>query len=130
MAIELYIVNLLAGNVGVPGAPILHLGLAVNAPTGHITGRAEVTQAVAPPNGIIQINDLRGRIHSLEFGPKVRVVELRGSYIFAFPPPAIGEGVALFSATFIIGQDNWNGRGSFTFGSTEIDDVPFRVCEE
>ncbi len=130
MSIELYLVKLLAGNVGVPGAPILHLGLAVDAPTGYITGRAEITQAVAPPDGIIRINDLHGRIHSLGFGPNVRVVALRGSYIFAFPPPAIGEGVALFSATFVIAQDNWNGRGSFTFGSTEIDDVPFRVCEE
>jgi hypothetical protein len=130
MAIELYIVNLLAGNVGVPGAPILHLGLAVDAPTGHISGRAEITQAVAPPDGVIRINDLHGRIRSLGFGPAVRVVALRGSYIVPFPPPAIGEVVALFSATLVIGQDDWNGKGSFTYGGAEIDDVPVRVCEE
>jgi uncharacterized protein DUF1842 len=129
MAIDLYLVKLLVGNEGMPGAPLLHLALAVDAPTGHITGQAEITQAIAPPEGIIRINHLQGRIRSLGFGPAVRVVALKGSYVFSFPPPAIGEGVAPFSATLVIAQDEWKGQGSFSYGSREVNDVPVNVCK-
>jgi hypothetical protein len=129
MAIDLYLVKLLVGNEGMPGAPLLHLALAVDAPTGHITGQAEITQAIAPPGGIIRINNLQGHIRSLGFGPAVRVISLKGSYVFSFPPPAIGEGTAPFSALLIIPQDDWTGRGSFSYGSTDIDDAPVDACK-
>lgn len=130
MAIELYLVNFLVGNEGMPGAPLLHVAAAVDAPTGHITGQAEITQAIAPPGGLIRIDHLHGRVHSLGFGPAVRVVALKGSYVFSFPPPAIGEVIAQFSATLVIAQEEWTGRGSFSYGGKEVDDVPVKVCEK
>lgn len=124
MAIDLYLVEFLVGNEGTPGAPLLHVVAAVDAPTGQINGQAEITQAIAPPEGIIRINDLQGRVHSLGFGPAVRAVSLKGSYVYSFPPPAIGQGTARFSATLVIAQDEWKGQGSFSYGTTEVDDVP------
>jgi hypothetical protein len=128
MPIDLYLVKLLVGNEGMPGAPLLHLSLAVDAPTGHITGQAEITQAIAPPGGITRINNLEGHIRSLGLIPAVRVVSLTGSYVFSFPPPAIGQVIEPFWALLVIPQEGWEGRGSFGYGSTEIDDVPIDVC--
>jgi hypothetical protein len=130
MAVDLYLVDFLVGNEGMPGAPILHVYAAVDAPTGDITGKAEITQAVAPPGGLIGIKHLQGRIQLLTLDPAVRVVTLTGSYVFSFPPPAIGEGTAPFSATLVIAHDDWVGRGSFSYGSTDIDDVPVKVCKK
>ena len=55
--VGLYLVNGQAGNVGTPGAPILHFSLLVNAVTGDVTGHAEQTQAVAPPGNKITIGN-------------------------------------------------------------------------
>jgi hypothetical protein len=129
MPIDLYLVKLLVGNKGMPGAPLLHLSLAVDAPTGHITGQAEVTQAIAPPGGIIRINKLQGHIRSLGLVPAVRVVSLTGSYAVPFPPPAIGHAIEPFWALLVVPQAGWDGRGSFSYGGKEIDDVPVDVCK-
>jgi hypothetical protein len=129
MPIDLYLVKFLVGNEGMSGAPLLHVAAAVDAPTGDITGQAEITQAIAPPGGIIRIKNFQGRIHLLTLDPAVRIVTLTGSYVFSFPPPAIGEGTAPFSATLVIEHDEWQGRGSFSYGGTDIDDVPVQVCK-
>jgi hypothetical protein len=130
MPIDVYLVKLLVGNEGMPGAPILHIFAMVDAPTGDISGQAEITQAVARPDGSIRIKDLHGHVRLLAFDPAVRIVTLTGSYTFSFPPPAIGEVIAPFSTTLIIGHDDWNGRGSFSYGATDITDVPVKVCED
>jgi Domain of unknown function (DUF1842) len=129
MPIDVYLVKLLVGNEGMPETPILHIFAMVDAPTGDISGQAEITQAVAPPGGIIRIRDLHGQVRLLAFDPAVRIVTLTGSYTFSFPPPAIGEVVAPFSATLVVGHDDWNGRGSFSYGGTDITDVPVNACE-
>jgi hypothetical protein len=130
MAIELYLVKFLVGEEGTPGAPILHVSAAVDAPTGQLTGQAEITQAIAPPEGIIRINDLHGRIHTLTIEPPLRVVTLTGSYVCQFPPPAIGQATTTFSATLILAKDKWEGRGSFRYGNAEVDDVPVVPAKE
>jgi len=129
MAIDLYLVKFLVGNEGMLGAPLLHVAAAVDAPTGDITGQAEITQAVAPPGGIIRIKHFHGHVQLLALDPAVRLVILKGSYVFPFPPPAIGQGTAPFSARLIIEHDEWKGRGSFSYGGTDIDDVPVKVCK-
>jgi hypothetical protein len=124
MPIDLYLVKFIVGNKGMPGAPILHVAAAVDAPTGHISGQAEITQAIAPPGGIIRINDLKGRLRSLGFGPAIRVVTLWGTYVHFLPPPAIGQITERFCATLVIAQNEWKGQGSFCYGGKEVDDVP------
>jgi hypothetical protein len=130
MSIELYLVKLLVGNEGMPGAPLLHLSTAVDAPTGHVTGQAEITQAIRAPEGHIRITHLKGQLRSLGLEPAVRVLTLKGTYTVSVPPPEIGTYLADFSATLVIGQDSWNGRGSFTYGDHEVTDVPVKVLED
>lgn len=127
MSIEMYLLKFELGNVGMPGAPILHVSAGVNAPTGTITGQAEITQAVAPPEGSIRINDLQGRINNF---PSGRVITLRGTYQFSFPPPAIGEGTATFEAVVLLDANEWQGEGWFRYGGHEVENVPFTLVTE
>lgn len=127
MGIDTYLANVDVGDVGRPGAPVLHVAALVVASTGLISGHAEITQAVAPPDDAIVISNMTGRIRSLGFGHGVRVVSLRGTYTRSFPPPAIGEVELKFSADLVVAPEgDWVGVGSFSYGAQEIDDVPVK----
>jgi hypothetical protein len=129
MSIDLYLLKLLVGNEGMAGAPLLHVSAAVDAPTGQITGQAEITQAIEGPESDIRINDLTGQIHALGFKDALRVVWLKGTYQVPFPPPAIGSLTEQFSAVLVIGDD-WTGRGSFTYGRHHVPDVPVKSLQD
>jgi hypothetical protein len=125
MTSDLYLAKFLVGDEGTPGAPLLRVAAVVDAPTGQISGQAQITQAVAPPEGLIRILGLEGRIHSLGLGKAVRVVALTGYYWVPFPPPAIGQSQAHFTATLVLEDEGeWSGRGSFSYGGHNVDDVP------
>lgn len=123
MPLSLYLVKFNVGQEGEPGAPILHVQAAVDAPTGHITGQAEITQAIAPPDGVLQVRNLTGQIRSLGFGPAKRVVSLTGDVTYYLPPPAIGQVQYPFTASLVIDENDWDGRGSFSYGPHHVEDV-------
>jgi hypothetical protein len=127
MPIDLYLLKFELGNLDLPGAPVLHVSAAVDAPTGTLTGQAEITQAIDPPAGDIRINDLQGKILSF---PSGRVIVLRGTYRFSFPPPAIGEGTAKFEAAVFLDGKEWQGEGWFTYGGHDVENVPFTLVTE
>jgi hypothetical protein len=129
MPIGLYLIKLNVGNQQ-PGAPILHVQAAVDAPTGHITGQGEITQAIAPPDGELPIKNLSGQIRSLGLGPAQRVVTLTGDCLYYFPPPEIGVAKYPFSATLVVGESDWNGHGSFSYGPHHIENVPVTPVED
>jgi Domain of unknown function (DUF1842) len=124
--VGLYLASGVGGNQGMPGAPLLHFHLVVNAVTGAITGQAVQTQAVAPPGNQIAISNIKGVLHHTGLGPYTMVVSLEGSAIISFPPPAIGEFLAPFNAHFAV-DDQWNGIGGWTLGATKITDVPVKA---
>ena len=126
--VGLYLVNGQAGNVGTPGAPILHFSLLVNAVTGDVTGHAEQTQAVAPPGNKITIGNITGHVRYTGLGKYTKRVSLEGSAIIPFPPPAIGSYVMPFTASFAI-DNAWDGRGGWTLGNTTVDNVPLTADE-
>lgn len=116
----LYRVTFDVGNEGEPGAPILHVQALVYAPTGRITGTADITQAIAPPGGDIEIHDLRGEIRYLGYGTSAkRIVALSGF----FSPNKTEPILEPFSASLEI-EDDWKGEGSFKYGTQEVNDVP------
>jgi len=115
-----YLAKLLVGN-DEPGAPILHLDLLVDAVTGRIVGHGQITQAIAPPNGTIKLNNITGKLREVTLPPENRLVSLKGSY--TDPPAAIVLG---FSATLAVDGENWTGRASFTYGPHVVTDVPVR----
>lgn len=127
-AVGLYLVHGQAGNVGTPGAPILHFSLLVNAVSGDVTGHAEQTQSVPPPANKITIGNITGHVRSTGLGKYTKVVSLQGSAIISFPPPAIGSYVMPFTASFAI-SDAWEGRGGWTLGNNTVDNVPVNAEE-
>ena len=119
----LYLLKGIAGNEGVPGAPLLHFYLTVNSETGAVTGHAKQTQAIPPPNNVIPIDNIKGRLRNLGLGSYIKVVYLEGRAIVSLPPPAIGELVLPFEAIFVFNND-WKGKGSWSIGNKHVDDVP------
>jgi hypothetical protein len=117
-----YLVNGTAGNQGMPGAPILHFSLVVVAATGKVSGHAMISQAISP-NGEKQINNVTGQVRASGLGPITKLVALQGTYVEYFPPPAIGQVDVPFQAHFAI-DDAWTGKGGFSCGSTEAENVP------
>ncbi len=118
-----YLVNGTVGNVGMPGAPIMHFSLVVVPGANSVSGTVEITQAIAPPNGNIVIRNVHGTIRATGFGTVTQVVALEGEYIQSVPPPAIGTWISPFSAHMAI-DNNWNGKGGFTYGHNDVENVP------
>jgi hypothetical protein len=125
-ALELYRVTGKAGNVGTPGAPILHFDLLVDSSAGSISGQARINQAVAPPGGEIHIRNVTGTVRELVFGGEITlVVALQGTYHRSLPPPEILTILEHFAAHFKVDQ-RWEGRGAFDYnnGAQVVNDVP------
>jgi hypothetical protein len=118
-----YLVNGTVGNVGVPGAPIMHFSLVVVPSQNCVNGTVHITQAIAPPNNDIVVKNVKGTIRKTGFGSITQVVALEGQYLVSFPPPVIGCYLAAFSASMAI-DNNWDGSGSFSYGNHDVDNVP------
>jgi hypothetical protein len=127
MNLAVYLIQGSAGNVGMPGAPILTFSLLVNAATGKISGHASITQAVAPPNGNIQISNVTGQVRKLGFGSGsiTQLVSLEGTYEQAGPPPTEYIVLRQFRAHFAT-DAQWNGNGGFEYGSNHVEGVPVK----
>lgn len=131
MSIDLYLAPpLLVGNEGMPGAPLLHLHLAIDASTGEVIGLGEIDWGSVQGFSDVRISELTGQIHSLGLGPAVRVIAVQGTYNEPFGPKEPGHVIQKFSAVLGIGQDNWKGHGSFTFGPHEVKEVPVKPVKE
>jgi hypothetical protein len=109
------------GNVGMLGAPIMHFNLVVVPSKNAITGAVEITQAIAPPNGQIFINNVQGQIHSTGFKGVEQIVSLEGNF-------TIGESYVLIPfKAFMNLKANWEGTGTFIYGSQKIENVPVHI---
>lgn len=126
--IGLYLEKALAGNEGLPGAPLLHLHLMVNATNGKITGQAAQTQAVASPYDKIEISNVTGQIQYAGLAPYTKLVALKGEAAISLPAPEIGTYIVPFEASFAI-NDNWEGKGGWTLGKTIVKDVPIKTIK-
>jgi len=103
------------------GSPMLFLNMTVYTPTGDVNGSGKITRALAPPEGTLAIPQVKGGIYHTGAPVDQQLVHLTGEYVYSFPPPAIGS--ALMPVTVAMCVDrNWKGKGSFTFGSRQIND--------
>lgn len=118
-----YLAQGTVGNIGMPGAPIMHYSLVVVPSTNNVSGQVEITQALPPPSGRIVIPNVTGVIRKTGFGSVTQIVALQGSYVVSAPPPAIGSYLAQFSAHLAI-NDAWLGKGGFSYADHTIDNVP------
>lgn len=112
-----------AGNVGLPGAPILHFDLLYNASTGALSGHACIVSASPPPLGQIVISNVTGKVTNMIFGGTLsHIVTMQGTYQISLQnPPIIFE--QSFAAYFQVDAD-FDGRGYFEYGGNIVNDVP------
>lgn len=107
------------GNVGTPGAPIVHFSLMVTPSTHKVSGQVFVTQSV---EGGDYSGNVEGTIYSTGLGKVTQIVSLKGG--LSVPPPAIG--VFPFEATMAIDQA-WSGTGGFSYMNVHVEDVPVAI---
>lgn len=106
------------GNVGMPGAPIMHFNLVVVPNRNSVSGSVEIIQAIAPPNGQLFIQNVKGQIRATGFGSVDQIVTLEGNY-------TIGASEVLYSFKASMNLNmNWEGKGTFTYGTQTIENVP------
>jgi hypothetical protein len=120
----LYRVAFDVGDVGTPGAPILQVEALVYAPTGHISGHGEITQAIEPPGNRILIHNLHGRLFPGGINPQARAVTLTGNYDDPSLPPGTIPFIPYEMRATLVVDEGWNGQGTFTYGNHEVADVP------
>jgi hypothetical protein len=118
----LYFVKAVVGNVGTPGAPIVNLALTVQAASGHVSGIAEISQAIVGGHHRFPVT---GQIYQTGFGPNHQLVSLHGEFVYSVPPPAIGSFLAKFTAALTVDQA-WNGFGGFNYLNTHVEKVPVK----
>lgn len=121
----LYLVDLIIGNVGAEGAPTVHFRGSVYAPTGVVNGSAEITQAIAPPQGDIHVPHVDGVIRHAGLGEDKLLVTLKGTYTVSALPPKIRTYLSYFEAVLVVDHD-WNGTASITYEGKTIDNLPVR----
>ena len=121
-AVGLYFVKAVVGNVGNPGAPIANLALTVQAASGHVSGIAEISQAIDKGQHRFPVS---GQIYQTGFGPNHQLVSLSGEFVYSVPPPAIGSFLAKFTAALSVDQA-WNGSGGFNYLNTHVENVPVK----
>ncbi len=115
----LYLVALRVENPILLGSPRLTLHLAVNAATGQVNGRGDISQSVTPQEGAVHIPDVSGQIFHTGFPTDTMLVHVTGEYLYSFPPPAIGTMELPFSAALAVKSD-WDGKGSFAYGRRQV----------
>ncbi len=124
MASEVKNAKLVVGNVGLPGAPIVHLTLALS-DSGSVGGVATITQAIAPPNGIHTF-PVTGKAYHTGLGKDTLLIALEGQFTISAPPPAIGTFLAQFHASLGVDPSTFVGEGGFSYASTHIEKVPVK----
>jgi hypothetical protein len=119
-------INGIAGNIATPDLPTLHFSLLVHVVTGKVTGQAEITMAAGSPNPV-QISNITGQVDKLssKSGPVTQLVVLKGSYGIPGPPPTDYIVEAPFEAHFAT-DSQWNGTGSYQYGTHRMEGVPVK----
>jgi hypothetical protein len=121
MATEVKNVQLIVGNVGMAGAPIVHLTLAIA--DGVAGGIAEITQAIQGGDHKFPV---AGKVYHTGLGKDTLLISLQGEFIVCFPPPAIGCYLAQFHASLAVDASTCVGKGGFSYGNTHVEDVPVK----
>ncbi|MGA7830869.1 MAG: DUF1842 domain-containing protein [Terracidiphilus sp.] len=115
---------LVVGNVGLPGAPIVHLTLAIS-DSGTVGGMAKITQAIAPPNDSHTF-PVTGKCYHTGLGKDTLLIALEGEFITCFPPPAIGCFLTQFHASLAVNPGTFIGEGGFSYANTHVENAPVK----
>ena len=104
------------GNVGMPGAPIVHFSFVVVPSQHKVTGSVQVMQATQNGNYSGQVT---GTLYATGFGNVTQVVAVTGTVHFDGDMPI----EIPFEAHLAI-DGSWNGTGGFAYANTHVENVP------
>ena len=104
------------GNVGMPGAPVVHFSFVVVPSQHKVTGSVQVTQATQNGNYSGQVT---GTLYATGFGNVTQVVAVTGTVHSDGDMPI----EIPFEAHLAI-DGSWNGTGGFTYANTHVENVP------
>lgn len=104
------------GNVGMPGAPVVHFSFVVVPSQHKVTGSVQVTQATQNGNYSGQVT---GTLYATGFGNVTQVVGVTGSIHSDGDMPI----EIPFEAHLAI-DGSWNGTGGFAYANTHVENVP------
>jgi hypothetical protein len=104
------------GNVGMPGAPIVHFSFVVVPSQHKVSGSVQVTQATQNGNYSGQVT---GTLYATGFGNVTQVVAVSGSIHSDGEMPI----EIPFEAHLAI-DGSWNGTGGFTYANVHVENVP------
>ncbi len=113
-----YLANGTIGNVGMPGAPVVHFSLIVVPSQHNVSGTVHITQAVE--SGYYS-GSVSGKIYATGLGKYTQVVSLRGMIHPNGPMPYEVK----FEAHMSI-DGSWNGTGGFSYGNEHVENVPVK----
>lgn len=109
------------GNVGTPGAPVVHFSLVVVPSQHKVSGSVQVTQATKNGNYSGQVT---GLIYATGLGKVTQVVSLKGSVHPDGPTPL----EIPFDAHMAI-DGSWNGTGGFNYANVHVENVPVKATK-
>ncbi|WP_329805466.1 DUF1842 domain-containing protein [Flavobacterium facile] len=104
------------GNVGMPGAPVVHFSFVVVPSQHKVTGSVQVMQATQNGNYSGQVT---GTLYATGFGNVTQVVGVTGSIHSDGDMPI----EIPFEAHLAI-DGSWNGTGGFAYANTHVENVP------
>ena len=104
------------GNVGMPGAPIVHFSFVVVPSQHKVSGSVHITQATQNGNYSGQVT---GTLYATGFGNVTQVVAVRGSVHSDGEMP-----IEIPFEAYLAIDGSWNGTGGFTYANTHVENVP------
>ena len=104
------------GNVGMPGAPVVHFSFVVVPSQHKVTGSVQVTQATQNGNYSGQVT---GTLYATGYGNVTQVVAVTGTVHSDGDMPI----EIPFEAHLAI-DGSWNGTGGFAYANTHVENVP------
>ena len=102
------------------GLAALTLDLVMLSKGGPVFGHGDISRSEFPPHPPAHIPQLRGHLQPTGHDG-LRLLSVTGTYVESVPPPATGMVSGPFHASCTIDAD-WNGQGSFYWGSWEVTD--------
>lgn len=111
----------------IAGAARLRFDLLVVAATGKVSGHVAITRALPLAGGNISLT-VTGQVRGAGLGQITQLVALTGTYWYEPSPQEPLSIREQFSAHFAV-DAKWQGRGGFSYGGHDVNDVPVRPYE-
>jgi hypothetical protein len=89
-----------------------------------VSGHVAITQALPLSGGNISVT-VTGQVRGAGLGPITQLVALTGTYPYSPSPREPIIVTEHFNAHFAVNA-RWQGRGGFSYGGHDVNDVPVR----